>query len=267
VLEGVFDFGGKPVELITAIDITDYKQAESEVRQALEQAKRLSELRQRFVSMISHQLRTPLNVVSFSADLLKRHLHQWTEEKNRSYLDLILVAAQQINQVLDDILLFAKAEASNLKCEPRELDLEQFCRDIVAQMQLMSGNQKLINFISQCDYTNIFVDPKLLQPILTNLLSNAIKYSANGSVAVLELNCRDGNVIFKISDTGIGIPVVDQTQLFEPFYRGSNVDSIPGSGLGLSIVKTLVEIHGGQISVESEVGVGTTFTVMLPLVK
>ena len=264
LLDGVMDFASKSVELVTAIDITDYKHAESEVRQALEQAKRLSELRERFVSMLCHQFRTPLNVVSFSADLLKRHIHQWTEEKNRSYLDLIQVAVQQISELLDEILLYGQAESARLECEPRPLNLEMFCRDILAQVQIASGDQKGISFVSQGNCSTAYLDPKLLQHILTNLLSNAIKYSPNGGAVTFRLSCQREQAIFQIKDSGIGIPVVDQQQIFEPFYRGSNVDSIPGTGLGLSIVKTLVDLHGGEIAVESVVGVGTTFTVNLP---
>ncbi|MBR8838013.1 MAG: PAS domain S-box protein [Stigonema ocellatum SAG 48.90 = DSM 106950] len=264
VLDGVLDFASQPVKMITAIDITDYKNAESELRQALDQAKRLSELRERFVSMLCHQFRTPLNVVAFSADLLRRHLHQWPEEKNRSYLDVIQAAVKQISELLDEILLFGRAEAAKLKCDPRPIDIHQFCRDIIAQVQLASGNQRLINFVSLGNCTNIHLDPKLLQHILTNLLSNAINYSPTVSTVIFELCCQNEDVIFKIKDAGIGIPVVNIQQIFEPFYRGSNVDSIPGTGLGLSIVKTLVELHGGEIAVESVVGVGTTFTVKLP---
>ncbi|MBW4592883.1 MAG: PAS domain S-box protein [Brasilonema angustatum HA4187-MV1] len=267
VLDGVLDFASQSVELVTAIDITDYKQAESEVRQALEQAKRLSELRERFVSMFCHQFRTPLNIVSFSADLLRRHLHQWTEEKNRSYLDLIQVAVQQISELLDEILLYGQAESARLECDPRQLNLERFCTDIVAQLQIANGNQKAINFLSQGNCCTAYLDPKLLQHILTNLLSNAIKYSPSSSAVTFKLCCEKEKAIFQIKDSGIGIPVVDQQQIFEPFYRGSNIDSIPGTGLGLSIVKTLVDLHGGEITVESVVGFGTTFTVNLPSVS
>jgi signal transduction histidine kinase len=109
------------------------------------------------------------------------------------------------------------------------------------------------------------VDKKLLRPILTNLLSNAIKYSASDSQVDLELSCWDGHLIFQIKDRGIGIPAADQQQLFESFHRGSNVGDIQGTGLGLSVAKKFVDLHGGQINVASEVGLGTTFTVMLPL--
>jgi PAS domain S-box-containing protein len=264
VMDVLLDFSGNPVEFVTAIDITDYKSAESEVRQALEQAKKLSELRERFVSMLCHQFRTPLNIVSFSSDLLKRNLHQWNEEKTRSYLDLIQNAVHEISQLLDDVLLFGKAEAAKLECNPRQVDLEQFCRDIAAQMNLATDKQTLINFISPGDCSTAYLDPKLLHHILTNLLSNAIKYSPEGSIVIFELCCQDEEVIFQVKDAGIGIPAVDRQQIFEAFYRGSNVDSVPGTGLGLSVVKTLVEIHRGRITVESDVGAGTKFTVVLP---
>ena len=214
--------------------------------------------------MLCHQFRTPLNVVSFSADLLRRNSHQWTEEKNHSYLDLIQAATKQIAQLLDEILLFAKAEAAKLRYEPRLLDLDQFCRDIVAQMQLVCNDPQSIKFVNRGNSIKAKADPKLLQHILMNLLSNSLKYSPGGGTVILEISCQNQQVIFEVKDQGIGIPVVDRAQLFEPFYRGSNVDSIPGSGLGLSIVQTLVELHGGEIGVESEVGVGTQFTVILP---
>ena len=267
LLDGMFDFAGKPVELITAIDITDYKQAEFERSQALEQAKRLSEEKEQFVSMLCHQFRTPLNIVSFSADLLKRHIHQWTEEKRRSYFDLIQVGIKQVSQLLDDILLFAKTEGAKLEYQPTEIDLNQFCRDIISQVQLANSNQQLINFVSQDNCTTAYLDSEMLQHILTNLLSNAIKYSPGNKTVTLELYSEDKNITFKIQDAGIGISLEDQQQIFEPFYRGRNIDSIPGTGLGLAIVKTLVDLHSGEIVVESQLGVGTTFTVTFPLIK
>ena len=217
--------------------------------------------------MLCHQFRTPLNIVSFSADLLKRHIHKWTEEKRRSYFDLIQVGITQTSQLLDDILLFGKTEAAKLENQPTEIDLNQFCRDVVSQVQLANSNQQSINFVSQDNCTTAYFDQKMLQHILSNLLSNAIKYSPGNNSVTLKLNCEDENIIFQIKDAGIGISVEDQQQIFEPFYRGRNIDSIPGTGLGLAIVKTIVDLHSGEIAVESQVGVGTTFTVTLPSVK
>ncbi|MFN6462995.1 MAG: scytonemin biosynthesis sensor histidine kinase [Nostoc sp. DedVER02] len=266
MLDGVLDFGGKPVEMIAGIDITDYKYAELGLNQALEQAKQLSELRARFLSMVCHQFRTPLNIVSFSNSLLKEEVDQHTQKKIQPLLDHIQKATEQLSQMLDDILFFSKAESAKINYEPKPLELVDFCHDLVAQMQ-MSIRQIPINFVSKQNSVIASIDKKLLEPILKNLLDNAIKYSRSGMTVDLELYCENEQVIFQIKDRGIGISTQDQQRIFEPFYRGSNIDHIPGTGLGLSILKTLVDLHHGEVSVESHIGVGSTFTVMLPLTK
>ncbi|MBD2520240.1 PAS domain S-box protein [Nostoc sp. FACHB-973] len=266
MLDGVLDFGGKPVEMIAGIDITDYKYAQLNLNQALEKAKQLSELRASFLSMVCHQFRTPLNIVSFSNSLLKEEVDKRTQKKIQPLLDHIQKATEELSQMLDEILFFSKAESAKLNFEPKSLDLVKFCHDLVAQMQ-MNIRQKQINFRSQDNSLIACIDKKLLEPILKNLLDNAIKYSPSNLVVDFKLSCNNNKVIFQVKDRGIGISLLDQQRLFEPFYRGSNIDNIPGTGLGLSILKTLVDLHQGQVFVESEVGVGSTFTVMLPLIK
>ncbi|MEH1943323.1 MAG: scytonemin biosynthesis sensor histidine kinase [Nostoc sp.] len=266
MLDGVLDFGGKPVELVAGIDITDYKYAELGLNQALEQAKQLSELRARFLSMVCHQFRTPLNIVSFSNSLLKEEVDKRTQKKIQPLLDHIQKATEQLSQMLDDILFFSKAESAKINCEPKPLELVRFCNDLVAQMQISISKIPII-FVSQDKSLTACIDRKLLEPILKNLLDNAIKYTISEIAIELKLYCKQEKVIFQVKDKGIGISAVDQQRIFEPFYRGSNIDSIPGTGLGLSILKTLVDLHHGQVSVESQVDVGTTFTVMLPLIK
>ncbi|AFY36029.1 sensor histidine kinase KdpD [Calothrix sp. PCC 7507] len=219
-----------------------------------------------FLAMASHQFRTPLNVVSFSNSLLKRHLDEWTGEKIRSLLARIETSVGQINQLLDDILFLAKAEAAKLNFEPKRLDLVQFCHELVAQMQ-MSDSQNRINFVTQANCCNVCMDERLLEVILKKLLDNAIKYSPSCSPVDLKLSCENERVIFQIQNQGIGISPTDRQQLFDPFYRGSKTNNIVGNGLGLSIVKALVDLHNGKIAVDSEVDLGTTVTVILPLVN
>lgn len=255
---------GEQALLVTAIDITKRKQAEAEVRATLKQEKELGERRARFVSMFAHEFRCPLNIISFSTSLLSRHSHQWTEEKKQSYLVRIQAAVEQLSQLMDEVLLIGRAEAGKLVFEPKVFGLEQFCRNLVEELQLSDSNQHTVAFISRGDCKAACLDQKLLLSILTNVLDNAIKYSPIGSTIHLELCRRHGEVIFQIKDVGIGIPAVDRQLMFEPFHRGSNVGDVPGTGLGLAIVKKLVAIHNGQISVMSEVGVGTTFTFVLP---
>ena len=266
----VIEFEGELAVLGTAIDITKRKQAEVKIRQALEQLEQeieLSELRARFISIISHEFLTPLNNISLSTSSLRRYSHQWTESEKLEYLHGIETDIEQVSHLLDEALIIGGAEAGKRKFEPRPLDLAQFCHDIVEKMQLHDSRQHVFSFVSRGDGRAACVDKKLLQPILINLLSNAIKYSPINSKVDVELSCRDVDVIFQIKDQGIGIPSSDQKQLFEPFHRGRNVGDIQGTGLGLAVVKKFVDLHGGQISVASVVGVGTTFTVTLPLNK
>lgn len=261
----MLEFEGKPAKLITAIDITRRKQAELETRQALEKEKELSELRAHFVSMVSHEFRTPLNLISFSTSLLKRHNHQWPEEKKLKYLDRIQTGVEHLSKLLNEVLIIGRAEVGKLTLEPRALDLEQFCRNLVEEIQLSDNNQHAVTFVGQGDCSTAWIDEKLLQPILTNLLSNAIKYSSTGSRVDLALSCRNEQAVFQVKDEGIGIPAADRQRLFDAFYRGGNVGDIPGTGLGLAVVKELVDTQGGEISLQSEFGVGTTFIITLPL--
>ncbi|MBD2677131.1 MULTISPECIES: PAS domain-containing sensor histidine kinase [Nostoc] len=246
-------------------DITQRQQAEAEVRRILEQEKQLTEQRAQFVSMVSHEFRTPLNIISYSTSLLKRHSHRWAQEKKLQYLQHLQTAVEQITQLMDEVLIIGRLDAGKFQLEPKPLDLEIFCRDILVELNLSKKSDRAINFISQGDCKSVCLDKKLLHPILTNLLSNAIKYSSAGSKVDLLLCCEDKKVIFQVKDCGIGISIEEQQEVFKPFYRGNNVSNIPGNGLGLAIVKKLVDLHNSQISLVSEIGIGTTFTITLPI--
>ena len=232
----------------------------------LEKIKEVSQLQADFMSMVCHQFRTPLNVVSFSNSLVKRHIDKCHDQKTQPLLDHIQSSVEQLTKMLDDILFFAKVEATKLNCDAQPLNLVEFCNELIAKMQT-NGRSNNINFLTQTNYITAFMDQKLLEPMIRNLLDNAIKYSPIDSVVDLKLSSECGKVIFEVTDRGIGIPLTDRARLFEPFYRGSNIHHLPGTGLGLSIVKTLVDLHKGHIAVESEVGVGTTFTIMLSAIK
>ena len=245
-------------------DITKQKQAESEINKALEKQTEINELKTRFISIISHEFRNPLNKIFLSADLLKNYNDRWTQEQKKQQLDYILSAAKQTKRALDDLLLVSQAETGKLKFQPGLLDLEKFCHQIVEEMQATADKEHTITFTAQ-GHTSACLDEKLLRPVLTNLLSNAMKYSPSGSNIEFDLICENGVGIIEIKDSGIGISPADQAKLFTSFYRGSNVGRIEGIGLGLSIVKQCVDLHGGNIAIESEVGVGTKVTVTLPL--
>lgn len=247
-------------------DITKRKRAEEEIRNALEKEKDLSELKSRFVTITSHEFRTPLTTILSSTELLQDYGNKWGDEKKIQHFQRIQTAVRHMTQLLNDVLLIGKAEAGKLEYKPDLLNLEQFCQSLVDEIQIGTHTHTVI-FASEGDCENAYIDEKLLRHILNNLLSNAIKYSPESATVNFYLVCKQEEATFQIQDQGIGIPVAEQAQLFDSFHRASNVGTISGTGLGLSIVKKSVDLHGGTIAVKSVVGTGTTFTVTLPLNK
>jgi PAS domain S-box-containing protein len=256
---------GTPAQLLgTAIDITVQKQAE-ELRHAWEAEKKLRRLQLRFFSMVSHEFRTPLSTILGSAQILKSAPQTWTEEKKLRNLSRIEMAAKNMTQLLDDLLTINRAESGKLEFNPQPIPLEPFCRRLVEDLPFTTNpkHQIKLAILGKCRIANL--DEKLLRSILTNLLSNAVKYSPKGGQIHFLLKCESQSAIFQIEDSGIGIPPEDQNHLFELFHRGKNVNNLPGTGLGLSVVKKCLDLQGGTISINSEVGVGTTVIVTLPL--
>ncbi len=259
-----FTYQQRLAALVVARDISDRQLVMSELRKTLEKERELSEFQSRIITTLSHEYRTPLTTIQSSAELLENYSYKWTEEKKLTHLHRIQTSTKHMTNLVSDALLIGKAEANKLEFNPVPLDVEQFCRELLEEMDPDGMSLTTITFSSQGDSNDAYLDEKLLRQILTNLLSNAIKYSPQGGIVQFDLECRDGVVRFSIQDEGIGIPAADQKRLFESFHRASNVGTLPGTGLGLSIVKKCVDLHGGQIAVESAVDVGTTFTVTLP---
>ncbi|NEO30555.1 MAG: PAS domain S-box protein [Symploca sp. SIO3C6] len=245
-------------------DITPLKQAQAEMRKALAKERELSELRSSFVSLVSHEFRTPLTTILSSSELLQRYNHKLSDEKKFNHHYRIRSAVMLMTQLLDEVLTIGKAEAGQLRCEPTLMDLLAFCTEVVDSMQIGANNKHKLTLEVFGEPTEVQMDEKLLRHILTNLLSNAIKYSHEGGEIEFDLTYNYSDVVFIIKDSGIGIPQKELENLFDAFRRASNVGTIQGTGLGLAIVKRCVDLHKGKIFVESEVGLGTTFTVTLP---
>ena len=247
-----------------ARDITERKKAESEIHKALEKEKELIELKSRFISMVSHEFRTPLSTILLYAELLEHYSHKSDEAQKGEYFQRIRTAVKNMTQLLENVLIIGKAEAGKIKFNPQVLDLNAFCQNLVNEMQLSAGSEQTIAVVTPSCCAPANLDEKLLWQILTNLLSNALKYSLDGGIVYFSYSCQNGQVVFQVRDEGIGIPAEDQQHLFEPFYRATNVGTIPGTGLGLAIINQCVNLHSGKISVSSKIGEGTTFTVTLP---
>lgn len=246
-------------------NITERKQAEAEIRKALAKEREISELRYRFISLVSHEFRTPLTTILSSAELLEYYSRENVEESRKRHLSLIQQAANTIRYMLDDILVLEKAEIGKLTFKPAPLNLDNFCEIITQEIQIINPEQSRIVFRSSGTCQFAIMDENLLRQILINLLSNALKYSSSTENVLLTLTCQNNQAIFEIQDQGLGIPPEDQPYIFDSFHRGRNVGEIEGTGMGLSIVKKAVDLHQGNINFSSTLGIGTTFQVTLPL--
>ncbi len=231
-----------------------------------DQEAELANLRSRFVSMTSHEFRTPLSVILSSAELLENYADRWSSEKRNLHLTRIQQASRSISRMLDSVLLIGRAEAGMLDLTLTPLDLSAFTSSIIEEVSAGPGAGRSLDYSEENpDGCDVWLDEKLVRHILTNLLSNAFKYSPENSPVELRVRVNDEHVSFVVQDSGIGIPEHEQSEVFEAFKRCSNVGSIPGTGLGLAIVKRCVEVHQGTLTVDSEPGRGTSFSVQLPL--
>jgi PAS domain S-box-containing protein len=269
----VFDEAGNLLRHVgLAEDISERKQAEESILEALSKEKELNELKTRFVSMISHEFRTPLTTIQLAAELLEyyepspdaKQFPRWGNRQHQHFQQ-IHTAVQHMTQLLEEVLLIGKTESGKMQFQPKPIDLGEFCQRLVADLQLTAGSQHVITYVSCGNPRSVWLDPKLLRQMLNNLLANAIKYSPQTREIRLELEYQPQKLVLRVRDMGIGIPAADCDRVFEAFYRATNVDTIQGTGLGLAIVKKCVDLHSGQIAVNSATGAGTTFTVTLPL--
>lgn len=264
-----FGYIVKPFEtynLRTAIEIAlKQHQAERAIQAALVEEQALNELKSRFVSIVSHEFRNPLNVILFAIDLLTQYADQLPAEKKQLYFSRARESVLRMQELLEKVLVIGKTEAGKLECYPNPIDLVAVCQDIIHEAQSNTVSDRVIQFhADRAAQMLCCLDESLVRHILSNLLSNALKYSSPASPIRLAVSATLTTVTFQVQDHGIGIPAADQAHLFDAFHRASNAQTIPGTGLGLSIVKQCVDTHGGKISFQSLINVGTTFTVVLP---
>ncbi len=260
-------------QLYTVIiqDMTELKRMEAEIVEkerisvALDKERELRELKNRFLSMMSHELKTPLASIRLSHDMLKQYSDRATEEEKAQYLDNIQLQVEHLNEMVSDVMTLSKSERTEQGFNPERTDLITYCRDIVEAFLI--NHYQTHNIVFDCPDNVITAefDKKLLRRALTNLIGNAIKYSPEGGRVMIKL-WRDGSVArIQVIDSGIGIPTEDAEYLFDAFHRASNVGGLPGTGLGLAIAKQAVDLHDGEIEFETISGKGTTFTITLPL--
>lgn len=259
------DESGRPLRFVAEIeDIRDRKRAESDIRKALEAERELNDLKSRFVSMTSHEFRTPLGVIASSAGIIQDYGDRLDEAKTHKHLQRIQDSVTHMTQLLEDVLMLSRLEAGKLRLKLMPTSIDIFCQDIIEEVNLSDGSSRIACQIQSMPTEPVMLDQRLLRQILNNLLSNALKYSLPETTVYLQVVYQTNCFMLTIRDQGIGIPSEDLKHLFQSFHRAKNVGNIPGTGLGLSIVKKLVELHQGNITCTSQVNVGTTFTVSLP---
>jgi signal transduction histidine kinase len=231
----------------------------------LRRTRELSDLKLRLFSMASHELRTPLSVISVSAQSLDAHQHHLTPQQQATTVERIQAAAKRMGQLVNDILTLTRAEAGKLEVNPEILELEPFCRQVFEQIQLQPGQR--LQLEGNAAHQKAYLDRALLQSVLTNLLSNAAKYSPPDSPIRLVVTTATNTLQFQVIDQGIGIPAAAQPRIFEAFYRAGNVGQIQGTGLGLAVAKTCVEIQAGHLTISSEPGQGTCVAALFPRIE
>lgn len=252
----------KSIELYNSM--SKLAKANLELEASLAREKELGQLKSSFVAVASHQFRTPLAIIQSNSELLEmmnRMTVKQSAEKYSKVTKRITDAVSTMTELIEDILSLGKTTSGNVGYYPEDVDLIGFLEKLVKEFNLIQQDNRMIEFSSEGKVRLVYLDVKLLKHSLTNLINNAFKYSKGKENPKLDLIFRSKEVILIVKDYGIGIPVEEQSQLFEPFFRANNVTEIQGTGLGLSIAKEYVELNKGYISAKSIVGVGSCFEI------
>lgn len=246
-------------------EIIARKKVEEDLQIALETERELGEARTLFVSMVSHEFKTPLTSIRLTTDLIAKYSHRMTEQQRARHIEKIQAQVAQLNNLLETILLFNRSQSRGLELKPETTDMKEFCYRLIQDMQAIAGERHIIQFDLIGDDFIYEMDKQLTAILISNLISNAVKYSPKGGDIWVKVDCRQSYIDVSVKDTGIGIPVDEIPHLFENFYRAKNVGTINGTGLGLTLIKKIVDLCGGYIHVESVLDVGTTFKIHLPV--
>jgi len=248
-------------------EVSKRQLSEQELTIALEKEKELNELRTRVVTNISHEFRTPLTSILSSVELIQNRLESMPgehTEKLTKHIRIITNSVKNLNELLNDILFIGKSDSNKVDVNPVKINTLHFFQTLLEEFRAGSGRNHQVLYRSENLAPEIYTDSKLFRQILTNLLSNACKYSPPGTSVVMEIICENNMMGVSITDRGIGIPDEDQPLIFDLFHRAKNTGDFEGTGVGLSIVKRIVDQLQGNISFESRINIGTTFKVLIP---
>lgn len=242
------------------------EQSQHELNEALDKERQLNEIKSRFVSMASHEFRTPLSAILTSASLLSKYTQTDDQEKRDRHINRIKESVKHLNDILEDFLSLGRLDEGRVSANPAEFNMKEMIDETLADLKLLlkPGQTFHLRYSAQ---TILCADKKLLKNILINLLSNAIKFSGENMPIELEASMQNGQAMITITDKGIGISKEDQQHLFSSFFRGSNATNIQGTGLGLHIVKRYIDLMNGTVHLQSEPGKGTSVTIAFPCIQ
>lgn len=240
------------------------EQSQTELSEALDKERQLNEIKSRFVSMASHEFRTPLSTVLSSASLLAKYTREEEQDKRNRHIEKIKNSVKHLNDILEDFLSLGKLDEGKVVTNISGFDLKAFIEETADEMKglLKKGQQIETQFDGA---TEVYSDKKLLKNIIINLITNAIKFSDEDKPICINANTGHDRATITVKDNGIGISEEDQEHLFTSFFRGANVINIAGTGLGLHIVKRYADLLNGTVHLQSELGVGTTVTISIPV--
>jgi len=239
------------------------EQRTDELTRALAAEQELGELKSRFVSMASHEFRTPLTAVLTSATLIEKYPGTDQQDKRQKHLQRIRASVRHLNDILEEFLSVGRIEEGRIEAKPVRLLLDTLLTETIQDVQGLLKTGQTVQTDLHCPQP-IWLDTSLLRKILVNLLSNAIKYSGEKSVVTVRATCAQEQLTLTVQDQGMGISQEDQEHLFERFFRARNATNLPGTGLGLYIVASYLQLLGGTIALHSELHVGTTVTLTIP---
>lgn len=256
---------GEMFLITTALDITELKRAQEETRIALQREQELNKLKANFVTVVSHEFRTPMTVIYSSSEILQASPNLLEDKRNKLHFQ-IQRSVRRMTELLDEVVFIERSMKEHIVAFARPTDVLRLCNEAIRETLVFDVNEHVLETLFLPDPENMIarVDATLLRSIMTNLLANALKFSPPRTTIVLKVEIMPTTLVISIQDSGIGIPVADRENIFDLFYRGTNVGIIQGTGMGLAIVKRSVDAHKGMISFTSEPGKGTTFTVVLP---
>lgn len=261
----LIELKGELCILALALSIEERKRAEEELLRSVARERELSQLKSSFVSLVSHEFRTPIGIIHSSAEILERYQERLPAAERTEHLRAIQSHAWRMASLMEEVLLFGKVEAGRLEFRTAAFDLDEACRRWVQELTLTTGRRCPIHLTLGELPTVKHGDADLLRHICSNLLSNAVKYSPPGSPVEFQVERDHNDAVFIVRDHGLGIPEADRARLFTAFQRGSNVRHLPGTGLGMVVIRHCLDLHRGTIELDSAEGTGTTFTVRVPL--